>query len=53
MKALSITNLNKTYKNGFWALKGVDLSVEEGDFLALLGPNGVGKSTIIGIICSG
>lgn len=52
MKALSITNLSKTYKNGFQALKGVDLSVEEGDFLALLGPNGAGKSTIIGIICS-
>jgi ABC-2 type transport system ATP-binding protein len=52
MKAISINNLSKTYKNGFQALKGVDLSVEEGDFLALLGPNGAGKSTIIGIICS-
>ena len=52
MKALSINGLNKTYKNGFQALKNVDLSVEEGDFLALLGPNGAGKSTIIGIICS-
>jgi ABC-2 type transport system ATP-binding protein len=34
------------------ALKGVDLSVEEGDFFALLGPNGAGKSTVIGIISS-
>ena len=31
-------------------MKGVDLSVEEGDFFALLGPNGAGKSTTIGII---
>ncbi|MFK5985682.1 MAG: ABC transporter ATP-binding protein [Pseudomonadota bacterium] len=51
-KALNITNLNKTYSNGFEALKGVNLTVKEGGFLALLGPNGAGKSTIIGIICS-
>ncbi len=50
--ALSIDNLTKTYANGFEALKGVSLSVEEGDFYALLGPNGAGKSTSIGIICS-
>lgn len=35
-----------------WALKGIDLTVPEGDFFALLGPNGAGKSTAIGIICS-
>ena len=34
------------------ALKGIDLTVAEGDFFALLGPNGAGKSTAIGIICS-
>lgn len=52
MKALSIQNLKKTYKNGFQALKGLDLEVESGDFFALLGPNGAGKSTMIGIISS-
>jgi ABC-2 type transport system ATP-binding protein len=52
MKALSISNLKKTYKNGFEALKGIDLEVEAGDFFALLGPNGAGKSTAIGIISS-
>jgi ABC-2 type transport system ATP-binding protein len=52
MKALSISNLKKTYKNGFVALKGIDLEVESGDFFALLGPNGAGKSTAIGIISS-
>ena len=50
--ALTIENLTKTYANGFQALKGVSLTVEEGDFYALLGPNGAGKSTTIGIICS-
>jgi ABC-2 type transport system ATP-binding protein len=52
MKALSIKNLTKTYANGNRALKGIDLSVEEGDFYALLGPNGAGKTTAIGIISS-
>jgi ABC-2 type transport system ATP-binding protein len=52
MHALEITDLTKTYGNGVEALKGVSLSVEEGDFFALLGPNGAGKSTLIGIISS-
>ena len=52
MKALEINRLEKTYKNGFQALKGIDLEVDEGDFFALLGPNGAGKSTTIGIISS-
>ncbi|WP_422140099.1 ABC transporter ATP-binding protein [Endozoicomonas sp. ALC020] len=51
-QALKIQNLRKQYDNGFQALKGIDLSVEEGDFYALLGPNGAGKSTTIGIISS-
>ena len=36
MNALSIRNLQKTYNNGFEALKGINLDVEEGDFFALL-----------------
>ncbi len=50
--ALEIKNLCKTYGDSFEALKGIDLTVEQGDFFALLGPNGAGKSTTIGIICS-
>ncbi|AMX02790.1 ABC transporter ATP-binding protein [Microbulbifer thermotolerans] len=50
--ALSIRNLEKTYDNGFRALKGISFEVQPGDFFALLGPNGAGKSTTIGIICS-
>jgi len=50
--ALVIENLYKTYKGGFEALKGIDLTVDQGDFFALLGSNGAGKSTAIGIISS-
>jgi ABC-2 type transport system ATP-binding protein len=52
MHALEITGLEKTYRSGFTALKGIDLTVEQGDFFALLGPNGAGKSTTISIITS-
>lgn len=52
MHALVVEQLRKVYRSGFEALKGVDLTVEEGDFFALLGPNGAGKSTVIGIVTS-
>jgi len=52
MNALSVKNLTKVYPNGLSALKGINLEVREGDFFALLGQNGAGKSTTIGIICS-
>src|SRR3990167_7535229 len=52
MKALSVKALKKIYPNGVAALKGIDLDVEQGDFFAMLGQNGAGKSTTIGIICS-
>ena len=47
--ALEIKDLVKTYATGTQALKGVSLTIPEGDFFALLGPNGAGKTTIIGI----
>jgi len=50
--ALEITDLKKTYDSDVVALKGINLSVTEGDFFALLGPNGAGKSSTIGIIAS-
>jgi len=52
MHAIELENINKVYKGGVEALKGISLTVNEGDFYALLGPNGAGKSTTIGIIAS-
>jgi len=52
MNALSIHNLNKTYKSGFTALHGISLDVQQGEFFGLLGPNGAGKTTTIGIVTS-
>ena len=49
--ALSTKALSKTYSNRLEALKAVDLKVKKGDFFALLGSNGAGKTTAIGIIC--
>lgn len=50
MNAIDIKNLTKTYKDGTQALNGIDLTVAAGDFCALLGANGAGKTTIIGIL---
>lgn len=50
MHALEIKQLSKTYANGVQALKGIDLTIKKGDFFALLGANGAGKSTTIGLI---
>jgi len=49
--ALSTEKLTKTYSNQLKALIGINLKVEKGDFFALLGSNGAGKTTAIGIIC--
>ncbi|AUZ40767.1 MULTISPECIES: urea ABC transporter ATP-binding protein UrtD [Bacillus] len=37
--------------DGFWALQGVDISVQERDIHFLIGPNGAGKTTLLDIIC--
>lgn len=47
MLALDVQNLQKTYKTGTQALKGIDLEIPQGSFFGLLGPNGAGKSTLI------
>ncbi len=51
MQAIAVRDLRKKYESGTEALKGVTLTVKEGDFFALLGPNGAGKTTIISILC--
>ena len=52
MHALEINQLSKTYANGVQAVKDLELTVKTGDFFALLGANGAGKSTTIGLISS-
>ena len=48
---LSVKNLNKTFADGFQALKNVNLEIQKGEIIALLGPNGAGKTTLISTIC--
>ena len=48
---ISINNLSKIYKNGFNALKSINLNIKKGEIFAMLGPNGAGKTTLISIIC--
>ena len=48
---ITISNLSKTYADGYQALKNINLNIRKGEILALLGPNGAGKTTLISIIC--
>ena len=52
MFSIDISGLSKTYKNGHQALKEINLKVRKGQFLALLGKNGAGKTTFVEILSS-
>lgn len=50
---MKLENVWKAYRVGdivTWALKGVNLSVEKGDFISIMGPSGSGKTTLLNIL---
>jgi putative ABC transport system ATP-binding protein len=50
---IKLENIKKTYSTGkitFEALKGINLTIEENDFVAIIGPSGSGKSTLMNVI---
>lgn len=53
MPLLKLRHVTRQYKSGqirVDALKGIDLTVEEGDFVSIMGPSGSGKSTLLNIV---
>ena len=53
MSIIELVNVWKVYKVGsseIYALKGIDLCIEDGEFHCIIGPSGSGKSTLLNII---
>ena len=44
---IEFKNVYKTYPNGFTALKNINLQIQQGEFVAIIGLSGAGKSTIL------
>lgn len=47
MTMIQLTNVEKTYSNGTKALENINLTIEQGEFVAIIGLSGAGKSTLI------
>jgi len=50
MSVVEIKDVTKEFKGGTVALQGIDLEIEQGEFVSLIGPSGCGKSTLLRII---
>ncbi len=50
MAKLRLENIEKKFENGHLVLENINLSIEEGEFYALLGPSGCSKSTLLRVI---
>ncbi|MDQ8020840.1 MAG: sn-glycerol-3-phosphate ABC transporter ATP-binding protein UgpC [Moraxellaceae bacterium] len=50
MAGLSLRNVRKTYTDGTDVIHGIDLEVQDGEFLVFVGPSGCGKSTLLRMI---
>jgi ABC-2 type transport system ATP-binding protein len=50
--AIETHDLKRTFKGGVEAVRGVDLSVAEGEVFGFLGPNGAGKTTMVRMLCT-
>lgn len=47
---ITMKNVHKTYPNGVTALNGIDVEIDDGEFVYIVGPSGAGKSTFIRLI---
>jgi len=50
MAMIEITDLEKTYQGGIHAVKGINVSIADGEFIVLVGPSGCGKSTMLRMV---
>lgn len=50
MSFIELSNVSLRYDNGYLAVEGVNLSIAQGEFVALVGPSGCGKSTLLRVI---
>ncbi|MFT6303831.1 MAG: sn-glycerol 3-phosphate transport system ATP-binding protein [Granulosicoccus sp.] len=50
MANVSLAGIRKTYPNGAVAVRGVDMTIEDGEFIVFVGPSGCGKSTLLRMV---